>query len=67
MYIVIGLGNPEEQYKMTRHNTGRIILELLAKKHKFPEWKEDIKMKALISKGEIDGEKFMFFFPILMI
>lgn len=63
MYIVIGLGNPEEQYKMTRHNTGRIILELLVKKHKFSAWKEDIKMKALISKGEIDGEKFMFFLP----
>ena len=63
MHIIIGLGNPGDEYKMTRHNTGRIILEQLAKKHKFSEWKEEIKMKALVSKGEIDGEKFTFFLP----
>ncbi len=63
MHIVIGLGNPGEEYKMTRHNTGRIVLEMLAKKHQFSEWKEDVKMRALVSKGEIDGEKFTFFFP----
>lgn len=63
MFIVIGLGNPTDEYKMTRHNTGRIMLEMLAKKHKFSEWKFDIKMKAIVSKGEISGEKFMFFLP----
>jgi PTH1 family peptidyl-tRNA hydrolase len=63
MLYVIGLGNPGEEYKETRHNTGRIILELLAKKNNFPDWKEDGKIKALISKGELDGEKMTFVLP----
>jgi peptidyl-tRNA hydrolase, PTH1 family len=31
MYIVIGLGNPGEEYRNTRHNTGRLALEEVAK------------------------------------
>lgn len=29
MYIVVGLGNPGEEYKETRHNTGRLFVEYL--------------------------------------
>lgn len=32
MKIIIGLGNPENKYKNTRHNTGFITLDTLAKK-----------------------------------
>lgn len=28
-YIIVGLGNPGEEYKYTRHNTGQIIIDLL--------------------------------------
>jgi PTH1 family peptidyl-tRNA hydrolase len=45
-------------------------LELLAKLarqksggNNFPDWKEDGKIKALISKGELDGEKMTFVLP----
>jgi len=31
MYIIIGLGNPGEKYKNTRHNAGRMAAELIEK------------------------------------
>jgi PTH1 family peptidyl-tRNA hydrolase len=41
MKLVVGLGNPGEEYENTRHNTGRIIVGLVAKKL------EDQKIKFL--------------------
>ena len=32
MHIVVGLGNPGEEYSHTRHNTGRLAVEFLSKK-----------------------------------
>ncbi len=55
-YIFVGLGNPdeaEEDYSMTRHNTGRMAVDFLRAHFDFPEWKLDAKRNALISKGKI--------------
>ncbi len=57
MYLIVGLGNPGEEYEKTRHNIGRIILDYYAKKNKFEEWLEDGKLKALISDGLIEKNK----------
>ena len=32
MYIVVGLGNPGDEYACTRHNTGRMAADLVAEK-----------------------------------
>jgi peptidyl-tRNA hydrolase, PTH1 family len=32
MYIIVGLGNPGEQYEHTRHNTGRMAADFIAGK-----------------------------------
>lgn len=63
MMLIVGLGNPGEEYKISRHNTGRIILENIAKANEFSEWKNDMKLKSLRSKGELDGEKFDLLLP----
>ncbi len=52
-YTIVGLGNPGEEYKNTRHNTGRIILEEIRKNFDFPEWKFDKKSNSQVSKGKV--------------
>lgn len=63
MLIVVGLGNPGDEYKETRHNAGRIILEHIAKANDFSEWKNDMKLKSLRAKGDVDGSKMDFICP----
>lgn len=63
MILTVGLGNPGEEYEKTRHNTGRIIVEQIAKANDFSEWKNDMKLKSLRAKGELDSEKIDFLLP----
>jgi len=53
MTIIIGLGNPGEKYKNTRHNVGFMVLDKFAEKNNFPEFKLQKKSEALISEGII--------------
>ncbi len=52
-FIIVGLGNPGEEYETTRHNTGRILLDAWRKKHDFPDWEKDKTLNALVSKGKV--------------
>ncbi len=64
MHIIVGLGNPGDKYKNTRHNTGRIILEDFWREQKdFSDWKNDTKSKSIISKGLIDNRKVLLLSP----
>jgi PTH1 family peptidyl-tRNA hydrolase len=51
MNIIIGLGNPGEQYQITRHNAGFMAVDALAKKLDL-KWKNNKKFKADIAKGD---------------
>ena len=53
MHVIVGLGNPGEEYENTRHNTGAMALEVFRRAYDFSEWKEDVKRKALVSEGEV--------------
>lgn len=55
-YVIVGLGNPGEEYENTRHNTGRIILDSFRIFADLPEWENDGRLKALVSKGKVGGE-----------
>jgi PTH1 family peptidyl-tRNA hydrolase len=48
MKIIVGLGNPGEQYKNTRHNAGWLFLDSLLGDVK---WSENSKFKALIHEN----------------
>jgi PTH1 family peptidyl-tRNA hydrolase len=62
-YIIVGLGNPEEEYANTRHNAGMIILDQLAKVVDVSEWKKDNTRDSLVAKSELEGEKIMLIKP----
>ncbi|MBP7831535.1 MAG: aminoacyl-tRNA hydrolase [Candidatus Pacebacteria bacterium] len=63
MFYIVGLGNPGEEYKGSRHNAGRSFLEYVAKKNDFSDWKDDKKMKAMTSTGMLGGKKVMLINP----
>jgi len=75
MILIVGLGNPGKEYEQTHHNTGRIILENIAKVNSFSDWKparphassgaggDDMKLKSLRAKGELNSEKVEFLLP----
>jgi peptidyl-tRNA hydrolase, PTH1 family len=49
MHIIVGLGNPGEKYKLTRHNVGWMVVDELAKKQA-GYWEMNKKFKAEICK-----------------
>mgnify|MGYP001590749811 CR=1 FL=1 len=63
MRYIVGLGNPGEEYELTRHNAGRMAVLELARKEGIGELVFDKKMNALVGKGEIGDEKAQIILP----
>ena len=61
MYLIVGLGNPEEEYANTRHNMGFDTINKLAKQYNIEINKK--KFKGLYGTGIIEGKKVILLKP----
>lgn len=56
-HVIVGLGNPGDEYLSTRHNTGRMFVERLHGAKDFSEWKTEKKPPMRWAKGTLSGKK----------
>ncbi len=61
--VIVGLGNPGKEYEKTRHNAGRMTVELLAKQEDFDDFVFNKKANASVTEGKIGKEKVTLVLP----
>lgn len=61
MYLIVGLGNPEEEYSNTRHNMGFDTINKIAKQYNIDVNKN--KFKGLCGSGIIENKKVILLKP----
>lgn len=61
MYLIVGLGNPEEEYSKTRHNMGFNVINKIAKEYKIDITQK--KYQGLFGMGEIEEKKVILLKP----
>ena len=61
MKLIVGLGNPDKKYELTRHNTGFMVMDRIAKICNVNI--DQKKFKALIALTTIKGEKVLLMKP----
>lgn len=60
-FIVVGLGNPDRKYTLTRHNSGFLCVDMLSEKLNFRI--DKLKFKSLIADTTIGGHRLIVMKP----
>ena len=60
-FIVVGLGNPDRKYTLTRHNSGFLCIDMLSQKLNFRV--DKLKFKSLIADTTIGGHRLIVMKP----
>lgn len=61
MWLLVGLGNPGDEYADNRHNAGFLALDRIAEEYGFPAFRN--KFHGAFSEGKIAGEKVILLKP----
>lgn len=62
MKLIVGLGNPGAEYERTRHNTGFMVVDAIAAKHRIPL--DTHEKDAMTGKGRIAGRQVLLAKPV---
>lgn len=49
-HIIVGLGNPGDEYENTRHNVGRMVVEEVSRMQGGSDWRDDKKLHAKVAQ-----------------
>lgn len=63
MFVIVGLGNPDQEYLNTRHNAGWLMLDHMRIQIGAPDFHVDKKFFSLISECNCLGEKILLVKP----
>jgi peptidyl-tRNA hydrolase, PTH1 family len=61
MLLFVGLGNPGSGYVWNRHNIGFMVVDAIAKRHRFPSWRR--RFQGVAAEGQLGGERALLLLP----
>lgn len=59
--MIVGLGNPGREYEASKHNTGFLVIDELAKRWNVSLWQN--RMDAQVAQADVDGERIILVKP----